>query len=300
MGRMIRASAALIAGGAVFACSAPPPITVPSAPTVTTSATASAAAGTAAPATACFAPPPPTYLPWGAAGAGERVAGDKGAEYTRYSGPLVAPSVRAYFSIARAPADRLFPIPAIAPRAVSGRQVVVHRIGDPGVGEVGARWQEGMDGCWYDAHLYFPSAGQNDEAEIAKIIASLDVWAAARAQLPSDITVLRPGYLPARFSDPPWLISLSNDPALGPRYYIGYAAKGESLIFYLGPANSAAPTSKEDIAIRGARGTLSTTASWPAIQVEWLERGRAYIIQDGSVMTRDELVKIVAGLVEVR
>jgi hypothetical protein len=217
----------------------------------------------------------------------------------RYAAPSTTGLAGAYFGIARASADRLFPAPAVPPRDVSGRQVLIYRVGDPGVGEVGARWQEGMDGCTYDAHLLFPSAGAADEVELAKVVASLDVWAAAREQLPNDVAVLRPTYLPKRFSDPPWLLSLSNDPSSGPRYYIGYSAKGESLLFYLGSANSAPPTSSESIVVRGVTGMLSMTASWPAIQATWMESGRPYIIQDGSVMTRDELLRILAGLAEV-
>jgi hypothetical protein len=292
---VIRALAVLLTG-ALVACTTPPPVAVPSTSTAVSAATASPAHALAP---TCFAPPSPTYLPWAAARATERITNEKGVEYVRYLGPTIAGSSSAYFAIARAPADRLFPVPAVAARDVSGRQVVIHRIGDPGVGEVGARWQEGMDGCTYDAHLLLPSAGAADETEIAKIVASLDVWAAARSQLPADIAVLKPTFLPARFSDPPWLLSLFND-SFGPRYYIGYGAKGESLIFYLGSANSAQPTSTEPITIRGVNGTLGTTASWPAIQAIWMENGRPYIIQDSSAMTRDELLKIVAGLVEVR
>lgn len=294
---------AVLLGGALVACTTPPPVAIPSAsvavPSASAAAPAAIASPTSAPGPTCFAPPPPTYLPWGTIGAAQRITSERGVEYVRYAGPATAGASSAYFAIARAPADRLFPAAAVAARNVSGRQVVIFRVGDPGVGEVAARWQEGMDGCTYDAHLLFPSAGAADEDEIARIVASLDMWAAVRAQLPPDVAVLKPSVLPARFSDPPLLLSVFGAP-LGPRYYIGYGAKGESLIFYLGSANSASPTSTEAITVRGVSGTLGTTASWPAIQAIWMENGRPYIIQDGSVMTRDELLKIIAGLVEVR
>lgn len=125
--------------------------------------------------TTCFAPPQPTYLPWGAARSTERITNEKGVEYVVYRGPVAGDSSSTHFSIARAPADRLSPVPVgdLAPRTVSGRQVVIFRVGDPGVGEVAARWQEGSDGCTYSAHLLFPRPPGADEDEIAKIIASL-------------------------------------------------------------------------------------------------------------------------------
>lgn len=298
--RMTRAFAVCLS--AVLVACTTPQVEAPPGSAATT-ASAAAVATVRSPTTAsgptCFEAPPPTYLPWGAAGREERVTNEKGVEYVRYPGPAAAGTRSRYFAIARAPADRLFPAPAVPERDVSGRRVAIFRVGDPGVGEVAARWQEGMDGCVYDAHLLLPSAGAADEDEIAKIIASLDVWAAVRAQLPLDVAVLKPSVLPARFSEPPWLLSVFGAP-LGPRYYIGYGAKGESLLFYLGAANSSPPTSSETITVRGVRGTLGTTASWPAIQASWMEAGRQYTIQDGSVMTRDELLQIVAGLVEVR
>lgn len=167
------ATRALVAvlGATLFACTVSPPVATPSAPA---SASVAIASPTRAPSpTPCVAPPQPTYLPWGAARAVERITNENGVEYVRYAGPATSGSSSAYFAITQAPVGRLFPAPAAAPRTVAGRQIVIFRVGDPGVGEVAARWQEGVDGCAFDAHLFLPSAGAADEDEIAKIVASL-------------------------------------------------------------------------------------------------------------------------------
>src|SRR5438105_7287005 len=285
---------ALVVGGALLACMATstPPASEPRAADAIQVVASTPTSAT------CFAPPPPAYLPWGRSGSIQRITGERGVEYVRYTSST-SMSTSPYFAIARAPADRLSPPVAVPARNVSGRQVLIFRVGDPGVVEVAAQWQEGMDGCTYDAHLFFPAAGARDEDELAKVVASLDIWAGVRAQLPPNVAVLKPTTLPARFTDSPWLLSVSTA-STGPRYSVAYRANGEALVFYLGPANSAAPISTESVTIRGANGTLSPTASSPAIQAAWVESGQTYVIQDGSVMTRDELVRITAALVDVR
>jgi len=258
---------------------------------------------TAANASPCFAPPPPTYLPWGAIGAPQRITVKPGVVMDHYVGPAIMPgpigtnTTQLEFNIGRArPQDLNEDVLPVPPRLVAGRSVVIYRIGDPGVGMVGARWQEGMDGCDYIAGLYWPRGSASDEDEIAKIIASLDVWAAARAQLPATVAVLRPTYLPSRFRDPPWLLSLFDSPQLGPRYLIGYRAGAESLHFALGPVNSSPPTFREPTTIRGTSGMLMTSQDWPAIGAYWTEGGHPYAIQDGSIATREEILRIISAL----
>ena len=226
-----------------------------------------------------------------------------GVVVNRYVGPSIMPgpigttTTPLEFDIGRAlPKDLNEQVPQVPAREVAGRMVVIYRIGDPGVGMVGARWQEGMDGCDYFAGLYFPRGTSSDEEEIAKIIASLDPWAAVRAQLPTSVAVLRPMYLPSRFRNPPWLLSVFDSPTSGPRYFIGYVSGNESLHFVLGPTNSSQPTSSTVIDIRGVSGMLQTTADWPAIGVYWTEGGSHYAIQDGSIATRDEILRIVQAL----
>ena len=292
------------------ACTANPPVT--SAPpgsaslavsTASPSAPASPSAVIGTITSPCFAAPPPTYLPWGAVTTPQRVTTKPGVVVDRYVGPSILPgpigttTTPLEFDIGRAlPKDLNEEVPQVPAREVAGRMVRIYRIGDPGVGMVGARWQEGMDGCDYFAGLYFPRGTNSDEEEIAKIIASLDPWAAARAQLATGVAVLRPTYLPERFRNPPWLLSVFDTPTSGPRYLIGYASGNESLHFVLGAANSAQPATSVVAEIRGTPGTLVTTASWPAIAAYWTENGNHYAIQDGSALTRNELVRIIQAL----
>ena len=171
-----RPAALLAIGLLISACElAVPASSASTSPALTTAPAASASTRASVPIATCLAPLQPTYLPWGTARAVERITNERGVEYVRYAGPAISGSSSAYFAIARAPADRLFPAPepAVTPRNVAGRQVSIFRVGDPGVGEVTARWQEGADGCTYDAHLLLPSARGADEDELAKIVMSL-------------------------------------------------------------------------------------------------------------------------------
>jgi hypothetical protein len=309
MARVFRGSVSVLVLIAGSACVASPPAasTPPASATValaTSSPPVSAAPpGSASAASPCFAAPPPTYLPWGTVTPPQRVITKPGVAVDRYIGPSIMPgpigttTTPLEFDIGRAlPKDLNEEVPAVPAREVAGRMIQIYRIGDPGVGMVGARWQEGMDGCDYFAGLYFPRGTNSDDEEIAKIIASLDPWAAARAQLSSSVAVLRPTYLPPRFRNPPWLLSVFDTPINGPRYLIGYASGTESLHFVLGASNSAAPTSSTAIDLRGVSGMLQTTTNWPAIGVYWTEGGSHYAIQDGSIATRDEMLRIIRGL----
>lgn len=139
---------------------------------------------------------------------------------------------------------------------------------------------------------------------------SPDAWTKARAGLPSSVPVYRPAFIPERFG-PATLEEVQNDTQFGPRYTIVYRAEDELVAFILGMGkgalgNSPPPDVTEPITILGAWGQLSTigataTRSRLSLEVAWQEQGRSYQIKASSNhMTKDELLRIVAGLTAVK
>lgn len=127
-----------------------------------------------------------------------------------------------------------------------------------------------------------------------------EIWQIVSRQLPTNILVLRPVWLPDDFM--PRLAYLWGTNTNGaPSYWLDYSStlSGRIIAFHRGGGNSAPPTSTEHLGFRGADATLSTTASWPGIQLTWNEDGYTYQIQM-SKGTREELLRIANGLIGVR
>lgn len=127
-----------------------------------------------------------------------------------------------------------------------------------------------------------------------------EIWQVVSRQLPANILVLRPVWLPDDFTPRLaylWGVNLISTPS----YWIDYSSpvSGRVTSLHRGGGNSAPPTSIERILFRGANATLATTASWPGIDLTWDEDGYTYQIQM-SKGTREELLRIASGLTGMR
>ena len=143
MAGQLRRLASVVICVAACACTANPPVvTTPPAsvpvagPTASPSAqaTASTNATTSSP---CFAPPPPTYLPWGTITAPQRLVTKPGVALDRYVGPSIMPGpigttrTPLEFAIGRAlPKDLNEEVPQVPATQVAGENRPIYRIGD--------------------------------------------------------------------------------------------------------------------------------------------------------------------------
>lgn len=131
-----------------------------------------------------------------------------------------------------------------------------------------------------------------------------DAWAQARASLPADVPVLRPNFVPDRFSSPT-LLEVHVDKDNGPVYTINYSAPNENLAFILGMGkgalgNAAPPDTKDPITINNVQGLLMTTSASPTFWVTWQEQGKNYEIKVYSEkMTKEEVMRVVKSLTPV-
>lgn len=124
-------------------------------------------------------------------------------------------------------------------------------------------------------------------------------WTCLRTVLPAGVSVLRPAWLPRRFSGTPIQVDVHNDRIVGIFYEVGYrSGRGDVLSFNLGGANSSTITSDSPVRVRGVMGHLVTTSGWPAIEVTWREYGHFYAVQAHGV-DRAEMLRIVSHLVPV-
>ena len=119
-------------------------------------------------------------------------------------------------------------------------------------------------------------------------------WRLVRNSLPSDVAVLRPGWLPERYVGSPVAVEYAHNVG-GWRYRIGYGSGDHTVLFALGSVNSARPNTTETLSMRGVSVTISTSSDWPAIQATWDESGGTYSIQSTD-LTRAELVRIIESL----
>ena len=130
-------------------------------------------------------------------------------------------------------------------------------------------------------------------------------WLKVRGIIPRSIPVVRPTYLPSRFDASQVILQYAYETPYyqplvdGWTYEVWYRSAAGSVAFALGSVNSSPPKSSEIIEVRGNQGYLVTTVGWPAIEVNWTEAGgHSYSIQS-SDLSRDELLRVVAGLVTV-
>lgn len=185
-------------------------------------------------------------------------------------------------------------------------------VSGPAAGKLWLWWQE--PGRWQPlgaghsvltAVTYVVHARGLTEAGVRDIAENLSppagAWAYVRDRLPSNIPVVQPAWVPARFCIAPATgQSAMNVPSLGgPYYHVGYRSPtGDSLLFILGTANSGRVSTETRIPVRGTSGWLMTGPDWPAIAVDWREQGRFYFIQARGV-TRAEMLRIAASLAPV-
>lgn len=122
-----------------------------------------------------------------------------------------------------------------------------------------------------------------------------------QGRLPEEVPVLQPTWLPARFREAPFPERAGVfGGEIGPSYLVGYRSDaGDVLLFALGTVNAAEPDTADRIGVRGTVGSITTSASWwPPIAVYWLEGSRRYAVQACGV-SRDEMLRIAAGLAPV-
>ena len=126
-------------------------------------------------------------------------------------------------------------------------------------------------------------------------------WATIRARTPKEKPVFRPTWLPDRFRQPAEVAS-------GPFSGIAYRGEGGDLLAFTIGATNTCPGNKvtsESVLVHGLRGNLRLSDCSPLIAVTWSEAGDTYSIRgekgtgDGSVVSRDELLRVIAGLTRI-
>ncbi len=132
----------------------------------------------------------------------------------------------------------------------------------------------------------------------AQVEPSDAAWAAVRGRLPANVPVYRPAYLPANFRQASEVVN-------GPFYGVVYRGDGGDLLaFTFGGGNSSPPRTEEPVLVHGVPDRLVTTAGSPPIGVFWSETGEGYAVRaehgtGSTVISRDELLRVVAGLTPV-
>lgn len=132
-----------------------------------------------------------------------------------------------------------------------------------------------------------------------------DVWARVRAEMPLQVQVYKPTFVPGRFGPPELLEVLNVDH--GPRYTVAYKAADELLVFALNdgqgtPGTLAPPDTREPIMVLDdVPGVLWTSSGTFLRQVSWQEHGQSYQVEVSSgPMTREELLRIAQTMVPVQ
>lgn len=121
-------------------------------------------------------------------------------------------------------------------------------------------------------------------------------WKELRLQIPADIAVLRPTYLPSGLSSTVTYSYASGSE--GWRYGVGYrGSSGTNVSFILGLANSGFAERQEPITVRGQSGLLLVSSQFPRLQITWVENVRRYYIQANGI-TEEEIQRIAAGLTD--
>lgn len=143
---------------------------------------------------------------------------------------------------------------------------------------------------------------QPPSASTDSVPQSADVWKQVRAQVPANVSVYNPTWLPERFGSPE-LIEAHVDPQYGALYTIIYPAQDENLAFILNMGNGALgnfppPETREQVVVRGISGELLTSKEMNTMGIFWQETGQSYQIKAHSKqMTKAELLRIANSLV---
>ena len=142
-----------------------------------------------------------------------------------------------------------------------------------------------------------PRPSSSDEIVLVQL-PEAQAWRSVKSSLGLNVLVLRPTTVPSRFTGEPVMIEYAYHAGTEPRYRVGYRAANGLINIAAGAVNSAAPTSAEDITLRGRTARFSTTAGWPELQITWDEGGVEYSIQARGI-SRAELLRIAEDLVAV-
>ncbi|NOK60723.1 MAG: hypothetical protein GFH27_549297n324 [Chloroflexi bacterium AL-W] len=128
-------------------------------------------------------------------------------------------------------------------------------------------------------------------------------WIEARADLPAEVPIYRPTWLPERFAEPE-LVDVQAEGDYAPSYTIHYASTEDGhLVFILGIGvgalgNAPRPETQTPVMVLGTEGILSTnTENVPQQGVSWQEGNLSYWIRVMSdALTEEELLQVVASL----
>jgi hypothetical protein len=155
-----------------------------------------------------------------------------------------------------------------------------------------------------------PTASSDPEVTLIEL-PEAEAWRRVKSTLGTRILVLRPTELPERLDDSSVWLEYAYVAGDEVRYRIGYLSEGATLTFAAGSVNSAPPTSRRNVDVRGAVGEYSTSLNWPERQVQWVEEktwsddeasaarsATRYSVQARGI-TEEELLAIVRGLVAV-
>ena len=146
-----------------------------------------------------------------------------------------------------------------------------------------------------------PLLGGTPLARAADPTGSDATWATVRAQVPKEKPLFRPTWLPARFRQP---AEVANGPSAGVAYR---GDGGDLLVFTIGATNTCPgeQVTSEPVLVHGIRGTLRISDCSPLIAATWSEAGEAYSIRGergsgaGAVVSREELLRVIAGLIRL-
>ena len=135
---------------------------------------------------------------------------------------------------------------------------------------------------------------------VAEALVALDgPWVYARGRLPPEVLVLRPTWLPPGYREAPIPVSAGVG-SLGPFYEVSYTAGRDLNIFLrsgLCDVGVAERFAIERVKMRGVEVFIfrNQEADY-RLSACWTEAGRSYSIWTSGGVSRDDLVRIVAGL----
>jgi hypothetical protein len=131
-------------------------------------------------------------------------------------------------------------------------------------------------------------------------VPAAQAWRLVRRSVPASALVIRPTWLPPALAvvDPTVSYAYATgEERAGYRYGVGYVTGTTTIVFAAGAVNSGPPKATETTTIRGMSAQVTSTDTWPNLQVAWTERGNLFTVQANGV-SKDELLRVAAELQE--
>lgn len=156
-------------------------------------------------------------------------------------------------------------------------------------------WATG-EARWFEVYAY--AGGWRIEAIASRYSwpSEDEIWSMAQRDLPAGTLILRPQWLPDDFVARRAFYGSSPYSGSQGFYWVVYEGRSRQIHFHRGGGNSAAPKTSERVTARAVEASLSTTDSWPGIQLSWHEDGFTYQIQM-SKGERGEILRIAETLI---